>query len=345
MANTVSARRECPRCSRWACEDLGCRKAITALSSGRSWRTESQRTELSGSLLAPSRAVRAGVRGALPWAEAERQRYGAEVSQVALLPGGPRVRPVTGVRGSPREGRSTDGGSRAKAGAPPVPHPAGPHPLGAGGAADASRVPGAAVAALLRGPRPPPRTPLRRRGCPDQRLPARAAPARLRAEGAAFRTAGVSCPRSGVARGGRTGARGAPWGPAPRGTAPADRGPAGRRRAGGSVSPSLRPPVPAAAAARPPHGETRPRPRPRSARPRRPPTLARCRPGSRLVPRGQGRRAGRGRRAVSGAGDAFPGVPLGATGRDRAAGEGEGGRESGRSAVRDGLGRARAAVT
>uniref|UniRef100_A0A8V0ZHC7 Non-selective voltage-gated ion channel VDAC2 n=1 Tax=Gallus gallus TaxID=9031 RepID=A0A8V0ZHC7_CHICK len=32
--------------------------------------------------------------------------------------------------------------------------------------------------------------------------------------------------------------------------------------------------VPAAAAARPPHGETRPRPRPRSARPRRPPTLA-----------------------------------------------------------------------
>lgn len=104
MANIVSARRECPRCSRWACEDLGCRKAITALSSGRSRRTESQRTELSGSLLAPSRAVCAGVRGALPWAEAERQRYGAEVSQVALLPGGPRVRPVTGVRGSPREG-------------------------------------------------------------------------------------------------------------------------------------------------------------------------------------------------------------------------------------------------
>lgn len=244
------------------------------------------------------------------------------------------MRPVTGVRGSPREGRSTDGGSRAKAGAPPVPHPAGPHPLGAGGAADASRVPGAAVAALLRGPRPLPRTPLRRRGCPDQLLPARAAPARLRAEGAAFRTAGVSCPRSGVARGGRTGARGAPWGPAPRGTAPADRGPAGRRRAGGSVSPSLRPPVPAAAAARPPHGETRPRPRPRSARPRRPPTLARCRPGSRLVPRGQGRRAGRGRRAVSGAGDAFPGVPLGATGRDRAAGEGEGGRRKGVGALR-----------
>lgn len=97
------------------------------------------------------------------------------------------------------------------------------------------------------------------------------------------------------------------------GAAPARWGPVGRRRAGGSVSPSLRPPVPAPAAARPPHGDTRPRPRPRSARLRRPPAPARCRPGPR------GRRAGLGRGAgTRGRGSgSFPGGGAGSAVRVR----------------------------